>query len=181
MSAWGPVFNELWHGRRRDLLAYGSMLTGDLCAAEDLLHEALVATFGGRARFEHVAAAEAYVRRTMASRYIDQFRSLRSRTKAISRLGATEDDQTATPALQAEHATDVGRALSQLTPRQRACVVLRYLNGLSTAETAATLGLAEGTVKRYLSDALRALNDLLGTDEQLSAAPSVPVTKGGKR
>ena len=45
----------------------------------------------------------------------------------------------------------------------RACVVLRFLEDLSTRETAAALGLSEGTVKRYVSDGTRALAQLLDT------------------
>ncbi|MGW2749086.1 sigma factor-like helix-turn-helix DNA-binding protein [Streptomyces sp. NPDC001450] len=44
--------------------------------------------------------------------------------------------------------------LRGLSPRQRACVVLRYHEDMSTAGVAARLGCGEGTVKRHLSDAL---------------------------
>jgi RNA polymerase sigma factor (sigma-70 family) len=45
-------------------------------------------------------------------------------------------------------------ALGELPPRQRACVVLRYYQDLPVAQVAAALGVADGTVKRYLSEAL---------------------------
>ena len=45
-------------------------------------------------------------------------------------------------------------ALRSLPPRQRACVVLRYHEDLPVAEVAAMIGVAEGTVKRYLSEAM---------------------------
>ena len=44
-----------------------------------------------------------------------------------------------------------------LTPRERAVVVLRYYADLSETETAAALGLAVGSVKRYAADALAKL------------------------
>ncbi|WP_240938184.1 sigma-70 family RNA polymerase sigma factor [Nocardioides sp. JQ2195] len=59
----------------------------------------------------------------------------------------------------------VVRALSELTPKRRACVVLRYYHQLSVRETAAALGCSEGTVKSQTSDALRALKPLLETDD----------------
>ena len=54
-------------------------------------------------------------------------------------------------------------ALAQLSPRQRACVVLRYLDDVPVRETAALLGVSDGAVKRYTADGIRILNALLGT------------------
>jgi RNA polymerase sigma factor (sigma-70 family) len=48
-------------------------------------------------------------------------------------------------------------ALGDLSPRQRACVVLRYYQDLPVAQVASALGVAEGTVKRYLSEAMTRL------------------------
>ena len=48
-------------------------------------------------------------------------------------------------------------ALDGLSPQQRACVVLRYYQDLPVAQVASALGVAEGTVKRYLSDAMTRL------------------------
>ncbi len=47
--------------------------------------------------------------------------------------------------------------LDDLSPRQRACVVLRYYQDLPIAQVASALGVAEGTVKRYLSEAMTRL------------------------
>jgi DNA-directed RNA polymerase specialized sigma24 family protein len=44
--------------------------------------------------------------------------------------------------------------------------MLRYLDHLSTHEAARALGLSEGAVKRYVSDAVAKLNGLLGTDAE---------------
>jgi RNA polymerase sigma factor (sigma-70 family) len=48
-------------------------------------------------------------------------------------------------------------ALSDLSPQQRACVVLRYYRDLPVAQVASVLGVAEGTAKRYLSEAMTRL------------------------
>ncbi|MBM9460755.1 sigma-70 family RNA polymerase sigma factor [Nocardioides sp. zg-536] len=52
-------------------------------------------------------------------------------------------------------------ALRALPVRQRQAVVLRYLEDLSTAETAGLMGCTQGTVKRAAHDSLRALRSTL--------------------
>jgi RNA polymerase sigma factor (sigma-70 family) len=53
-------------------------------------------------------------------------------------------------------------ALKTLPRGQRTVVVLRYYADLSVAETAATLGVSEGTVKSQTSAGLAALRAQLG-------------------
>ena len=58
-------------------------------------------------------------------------------------------------------------ALRQLSPRQRACVVLRFYEDLPVAGIARALGLGEGTVKRYLSEGTALLaGHLSGTEAE---------------
>ena len=52
---------------------------------------------------------------------------------------------------------DLYRALAALSPDGRSAVVLRYYLGWSTAETAAALGIKEGTLKSRLSRACEQL------------------------
>jgi RNA polymerase sigma factor (sigma-70 family) len=84
---------------------------------------------------------------------------------------------TASPEREVSVRTDITRALQLLPPRERACVVLRYLDQLSTVETAQALGLSTGAVKRYLSDGIRNLNPLLGVSESLDAQEPVDVSE----
>ena len=55
--------------------------------------------------------------------------------------------------------------LERLSPRERACVVLRYYEDRSVDETAKELGIAPGSVKRYVSDAMAKLREQLATEE----------------
>ena len=57
--------------------------------------------------------------------------------------------------------TDLGRALASLPLRQREVVILRYLEGFDTAETAAILGCRQGTVKAHLHRATQSLKSHL--------------------
>jgi len=149
------------------LKGYAVILCGDPAEADDLVQDAIVATFGAARRFDNVGTAEAYVRRAIASRFIDERRRSRTRREALRVIGTAEDSSAASPALLAEHATDVQRALQELSTRQRACVVLRFLDHLSTRETAHALGLSEGAVKRYLSEGMARLAPLLDVPAEI--------------
>lgn len=56
------------------------------------------------------------------------------------------------------------RSLGQLPQRQREAITLRYLQGLSTKQTAQAMRCAEGTVKATLAKALHKLREQWGQD-----------------
>jgi len=161
MATWEPMLERLVYERHRALIAYAYLLTRDVGDAEDLVQDSLVATFSGRARFESIGHAESYVRRAIASRFVDLSRK---RTRERARVDRVEI-RGASEGLEAETIgrVDVASALAELPPRVRACVALRFLADQSTNETAEALRLSQGAVKRYVSDGIRALNAMLGT------------------
>jgi RNA polymerase sigma-70 factor, ECF subfamily len=53
------------------------------------------------------------------------------------------------------------KAVAQLAPEQRDCVVMRFLQGMSIAETAAVLGRSEGAVKQLQLRGVRNLAKLM--------------------
>jgi len=59
------------------------------------------------------------------------------------------------------------RSLSSLSPRQRLAVVLRYFEGMSTREIAATLECSEGTARNILFRSLRRLRSILAESEEV--------------
>ena len=59
--------------------------------------------------------------------------------------------------MHAEEVRNIAAAVRALPRRQRECVVLRFYLDASTAETAAALGVSEGSVKTHLHRALGAL------------------------
>ena len=66
--------------------------------------------------------------------------------------------------------TDVRDALARLPMRKRACVILRHYYGLSEKETAATLGIAVGTVKSQTSRGVAEVAALLGVEPERGGA-----------
>lgn len=154
------AMSTLARERGRALTGYAYLLTGDLAAAEDLVQDALIKTFLRRRTALVTDAAEGYVRRAILTTFIDDGRRRRrwdERRHLLARAEADDGSQAAAD----EHA-DVVAALRALSPQQRVCVVLRFYDDLTVPEIADRLGLATGTVKRYLSLAMAHLESLLG-------------------
>lgn len=184
MARWEPILDEVMRERAPGLLAYARLLTGDGAEAEDVLQDALVRSFSRGRTFAHVNAAEAYVRRAIPSVFLDRLRRRHSRAAADERAALAGGPADAGP--DRADVLDVRAALASLPPRERACTVLRFYDDLTVPQIADRLGLAEGSVKRYLSDAARRLAGVLGEDAGWDApAETVDVTahhhQGGTR
>jgi RNA polymerase sigma factor (sigma-70 family) len=174
MSRWEPLLEVLVRERYPRLLARAALVAATPAEAEDLVQDALVATFGGRAKFRSVEQAEQYVRRAIVSRSIDRGRSRSSERRAVERLGS-RTELAPEPTLTGID-RDLVAALRLLSAQQRACVVLRHLDDLSVAQTAAALKLSDGAVKRYASDGLAVLAARLGATPGLDRTPVRLVT-----
>ena len=144
------------------LFGYAYLLTGNRDAAADLVQEALVRTFSRMRRGFAPDDAERYVRRAMLTCYLDGARRAVRWARVRHLFGATDADVAASPETSAVAGFDVRAALATLSPSERAVAVLRWCEDLSTADVAAQLGLATGSVKRYLANAARKLTPLLG-------------------
>lgn len=160
-GSWERLLEEVARDRYARLLGRAALLVPTRADAEDLVQDALVATFAGRARFTSVGEAEQYVRRAIVTRSIDRARTAAAERRALERRVAWPalDDELVPTGL--DH--DVVEALQSLSPRQRACVVLRHVEDMSVEQTAAALGLSAGAVKRYTSDGAARLHERLGT------------------
>lgn len=175
MAEWNAILDEVMRQRGARLLAYATLLVGR-SAAEDLVQDALIRTFTRERRFPHVNAAEAYVRRTMATMSIDQFRHRRTRQRSEHASALSEGAVARGDSPDFDTSIDVSVALATLAPRERTCVVLRFYDDLTVREISEVLGLAVGTVKRYLHDATRALETALGDRVDVSDAPRLRVS-----
>ncbi|WP_062296514.1 sigma-70 family RNA polymerase sigma factor [Demequina maris] len=175
---WEPMLHDLASQRMGRLLAFATMLAGP-SLADDLVQDAVVAVFSKNRRFDSLAQAEQYVRRAIATKYIDSLRKDKADRERMRRYAAGEILPDPADRIVASHTVD--DALAQLPPRVRACVVLRHLEDLSVRETAHTLGLSEGAVKRYVSDGLKTMNAYLGTDLKDVETETSPMTERSAR
>jgi RNA polymerase sigma-70 factor (sigma-E family) len=142
-------------------LAYG--VTGRWSTAEDAVQDALVKAYSSWHLVRRAEDQGAYVRRIVVREAVREAR----RSARYGRLDTGDHDahdarESAGRPSWAEDRLDLAAALAGLTPKQRAVVVLRYVDDLPVAEVARTLRVGEGTVKRQCSDALRTLRGLLG-------------------
>ncbi|MEV0156894.1 SigE family RNA polymerase sigma factor [Micromonospora sp. NPDC050686] len=168
-------FDEFVRSRSTALLRSAYLLTTDRHAAEDLLQDVLERLYAKWRRAR--AAPDTYARKILYNRAVDRWRLRGRRPEAP--LGER------TGPLAVDHADGVAvrqsvlAALRALPPRQRAAVVLRYLDDLSEAETAQVMGCSVGSVKSHTARGLARLREqthLGPVERRTPPLPTLPVT-----
>jgi RNA polymerase sigma-70 factor (sigma-E family) len=131
------------------------LLCGDWDQASDHVQEGLIRVYVAWPRLSRAGRERAYARKAVVSAFLDHARRRSSTEVPVepNRNLPSGQDVAESVALR----TALMSALADLPSRQRACVVLRYFDDLSVADTAATLGCSEGTVKSQTSRALASL------------------------
>jgi len=149
-------FDEFVAAKAHALLRVAYLLAGDQHLAEDHLQEALERVY---MRWDQIRdSPESYARKVLVNRSIDYWRWRRRRPEVpLARETGVVADRTA-DVLGRRAVLD---ALSGLTERQRAIVVLRYLDELPVAEVAALLGCSEGAVQSQTARGLAKLRQSL--------------------
>jgi RNA polymerase sigma-70 factor (sigma-E family) len=138
------------HGDR--LLRFARLLVPDAAEAEDVLQTALIRLTRHWSR--RLESPEAYVRAALVNLAKDRGR--RSHLVPVpaevdaERPAGTGSDHAEAIAARAQ----LDQMLAGLPPRQRVAVVLRVIDGLSEAETAALMRCSLGTVKSNLARGL---------------------------
>lgn len=154
-------FTEFAEAARPRLRSTAYLLCGDWHAASDHVQEGLIRVYVAWPRLVRNGGELAYARKAVVSAFLDSVRR-RSSSELPSepdpRVASGEDVASEVTARQALFA-----ALAQLPQRQRACVVLRYFDDLSVADTAAALGCSEGNVKSQTSRGLDSLRSMFGS------------------
>ena len=98
-----------------------------------------------------------WIRRVAINKLRDEHRSDARKGRVVQRLAAEPER-----AEQAPQLDEVAAMLEGLPRQQRLSLALFYVDGLSVAETAATLGISEGAVKFHLHQGRATLRGQLG-------------------
>jgi RNA polymerase sigma-70 factor (sigma-E family) len=154
--------------RSRALLRSAYALTGDQYAAEDLVQTALAKVYARWARLSD--DPEHYVRKIIYHDFVSIWRRRRRRGEVVL---AEPPERSAPDDLHgSELRLVLGEALDTLPPRQRAVIVLRYLEDYSLLQTAAVLGCSTGTVASQANRALAKLRELIPAIDAAHLAPT---------
>jgi len=142
-------------------------LCGEWHAADDLVQTALVKLYAGWP-LRDPGAVDGWLRQTMVRAWIDETRRPWWRRERVT--DQLPDGAQAPGAEAGAGAGELVRELDRLPPRQRACLVLRFLDDCSVEQTAQALDCATGTVKSQTSRGLTSLRRRLTP----AAPPTVP-------
>lgn len=158
------AFAALFRSERAAALRLAALLVGDHDVAADVVADAFARMYPHWKRGQ-VDDATAYLRRAVVNGVRGRWRR-GARTPTM--VPVRDDDgvpvaDLSTPAIDR---IAVQRVLLSLPPRTRAAIVLRYLDDLSEADTAAALGISVGTVKSSVSRGLARLRAALDEEER---------------
>ena len=134
--------------------------------AEDLVQITAERAFRARHQFDPATRLEAWLFRILRNAWIDMLRRDATRGEAVDIDDAPQPDPIDSAAQTDDRLTlaSVQLAMKTLPEDQRAVLHLVCVEGLSYAETAATLDIPKGTVMSRLSRARRALAEKVGID-----------------
>jgi len=143
------AFSELVLRRQKQVRDLMRRLCGDHALADDLAQQAFVRAWRSLGALRDPGAFGGWIKQVAVNVWIDETRR---------RSLAFEDDDEALAALpdpapspeQAAARIDLERALAELRPAERLCVVLAHGEGMTHAEIAAASGLPLGTVKSHV-------------------------------
>ena len=149
-------FDALFADHYARLVRTLTLVAGDQEIAADAVQEAFVKAHLKWRKIGGYDDPIGWVRRVAINQIRDAHRRHERKNRALRRLASRE--VTVSEPVEPD---EFGRLLAVLPTQQRAATALFYVDGLSIAEIATALNIAEGSVKSHLHDARRRLKPLL--------------------
>ena len=154
---------------RSELIAHASRILKDSAKAEEVIQDALIKVMLAAPELESTDHALGYMHRTIENLCIDIFRIEGRRPNLVvlddasaeleSKWVDNKDHVDLITA--ADDAAIVRQALAMLSPAERAALVIWEMEGRSTAEIAAELGIKESAVRHTVSRARASLRRVM--------------------
>jgi RNA polymerase sigma factor (sigma-70 family) len=156
---------------RAELMAHASRVLKDQIKAEEITQDALIKFMLAAPELESEEHALSYLHRTIENLCIDLFRAEGRRPNLVVIDDAHAEVEAAwqnngdhSAAMSAaEDAAIIRQALALLSPAERAALVMWEMEGRTTEEIAATLGIKESAVRHTVSRARASLRKVLST------------------
>ena len=155
MTVDDPEFDRVFRTQFEPVKRTVLLICHDHEAAQDVTQDAFVQLLRNWSRVRHFDRPGAWVRRVAIRLIIKRIRSDETRRRAERELDLPGVD---------EWDLDVMHAVRQLSPRQRAAVVLHYFEGRPAAEVGSLLGCSESTARVHLHRARHRLGELLAEE-----------------
>lgn len=156
------LLETIYRSRVDDLHAIAVRFSRHPSAAEDLVHEAFVRTYAARPHVAGPSELFAYLARTVINLCNESMRKDARWQRAAHRIMHRElSDPISDAPLQDDPLLESVRRLSD---RQREIILLRFWFDMSVAETAATLSISEGSVKKHSGRAFLKLRPALESE-----------------
>jgi RNA polymerase sigma factor (sigma-70 family) len=154
---------------RSELLTHANRVLKDSAKAEEITQDALIKFMLAAPELESTDHALLYLHRTIENLCIDLFRLEGRRPNLVVLDDATAEVEAAwqvdgdhsSVISAAEDAAIIRQALSMLSPAERAALVMWEMEGRSTSEIAAELGIKESAVRHTVSRARASLRRVL--------------------
>lgn len=155
-------FDLVVRQRETQVLRTAFRILGNWADAEDVAQEVFLRLHRNGLKFPHDAAVGAWLYRVTVNLCVDRTRSKRP-SQELAEIPSFEQSAEGAVLLE-EKKQRLMAALAMLPVKERAAVVLREIEGLSTAEVAAALGSSEVTVRSQISKALVKLRGILSRE-----------------
>jgi RNA polymerase sigma-70 factor (ECF subfamily) len=153
------------------VLSYVTGLLKDRYLAEDVVQETMLRAWRHCGQFsQEKGSVRGWLIRVAHNIAMDKLRMRKSRPTEVAET-ATSEGMVEDHADAVVTALHVRGALARLSPGQRDVLEQVYLNGLTTREAAARLGIPEGTAFSRSHYALRILRREMGVAPQLGVVP----------